>query len=246
MKVYQESWEDITVEEYKEIVDIKANTNGYINIALELLCYLTDSDEWDDMPTQEIIKKYKEISWINTFPKTEFKTDILNYSYKDIEKLSLSEWIDIDSAILENDIAKICAILYRQKERDKWGNVEFEPYIYSPNERKALFNDVPITEVYSTVESAFKYRERLLSAYSELFESYEDEKLSSDEKEMLSDTEIKQIETQIKNDNRKRNYAWQKILDDISGGDWSSIPAILELPHTFVFNMMLAKKIFND
>lgn len=246
MKVYQESWEDISVEEYKEIIDIKANTKGYINVALELLCYLTDSDEWDNMSTQEIIKAYKKINWINTIPKTEFNTEILKYSYKDISKLSLSEWIDIDAAILANDFQKICAILYRQKEIDKWGNVEFEPYLYSPNERKVLFNDIAITEVYNTIELAFKYREKLLSAYSELFESYEDETLSPDEKEMLSNVEIKQIETQIKNDNRKRNYAWQYLLDDISGGDWSSIPKILELPHTFIFNMRLAKKIFND
>lgn len=246
MEIYQKSWEDITIEEYKEIVDIKTNTDGYINVALELLCYLTDSDIWDDMSTTEIIKKYKEISWINTTPLNKFENDILIYSYKDISKLSLSEWIDIDSAILENDITKICAILYRQKEIDKWGNIEFEPYIYSPNERKVLFNVIPITDVYNTVELAFKYRDNLLSAYSELFEGYEDENLSSDEKEMLSDAEIKQIENQIKNDNRKRNYAWQKLLDDISGGDWSSIPKILDLPHTFIFNMQLAKKIFDD
>lgn len=246
MEVYQKSWTDVTIEEYKEIVDIKTNTNGYINVALELLCYLTDSDVWDDMSTIEVIKKYKEISWINTIPQNEFKNEILNYSYKDISKLSLSEWIDIDSAILENDFQKICAILYRQKEIDKWGNVIFEPYIYSPNERKVLFNDIPITDVYNTIELTFKYREKLLSAYSELFESYEDENLTNEEKEMLSDIEIKQIENQIKIDNRKRNYAWQHLLDDISGGDWSSIPKILELPHTFVFNMRLAKKIYND
>lgn len=246
MEIYQKSWEYITIEEYNEIVDIKTNTDGYINVALELLCYLTDSDIWDDMSTAEIIKKYKEISWINTKPLNKFKKDILIYSYKDISKLSLAEWIDIDSAILENDIIKICAILYRQTEIDKWGNIEFEPYIYSPDERREIFNNIPISSVFNLIEIVFEYRENLLSSYKELFESYEDENLSPDEKEMLSEAEVRQIENQIKIDNNKKNFAWQKLLDDISGGIWSNIPDILDLPHIFIFNMRLSKKIYGE
>ena len=44
-------------------------------------------------------------------------------------------------------------------------------------------------------------------------------------KEMLSPSEIKEIVNQIKNDNLKKNFAWQHLLDDISGGVWSNIPA---------------------
>lgn len=244
MKVYQEGWEDVSVGEYLDIIKIQQNTPGYINRCLEVLCYLTDSDEWENLSSKEVIQEYIRNSWLlNTPINTPISNKIGVYTFKPFNKLSLAEWIDLDDAIINGEISKIAAIVYRKTKVDEWGNLIYEPYDYSLNERKEEFNELSVTLMFGIRDEAYKYRENLLNIFAELFESYEGE-LSEEEKEMLSPGEIKEIESAIKDDNRKRDFAWQKLLDDISGGNWSTIPKVLELPHTFIFNMRLAKKIF--
>lgn len=245
MEVFQNGWEDVTLEEYNDVIKIQQENNGYLSRALETLCYLTDDDGWDDMPSQKVIQEYLKIKWVETPPINNVIEHIGNYKLKPLNKLNLSEWIDLDDSIVNGEYSNIISILYRKYEEDKWGNIEYEPYKFSLKERQEFSNNLPITNVFGVINSAYKYRETLLSSFAELFEGYDDEVLSEDEKEMLSPSEVIEIENQIKNDNLKKNFAWQHLLDDISGGVWSHIPAILELPHTFVFNMRLAKKIYS-
>lgn len=245
MEVFQNGWEDVTLEEYNDIIKIQQENNGYLSRALETLCYLTDDDGWDDMPSQKVIQEYLKIKWVETPPINNVIEHIGNYKLKPLNKLNLSEWIDLDDSIVNGEYSNIVSILYRKYEVDKWGNIEFEPYKFSLKERQEFSNNLPITIVIGTINSAYKYRETILSSFAELFEGYDDEVLNEEEREMLSPSEVIEIENQIKNDNLKKNFAWQHLLDDISGGVWSHIPAILELPHTFVFNMRLAKKIYS-
>lgn len=151
----------------------------------------------------------------------------------------------MDSSILDNDLAKITAIVYRQFKTDEWGNIVYEPYEFSLSERSKVFLNTPITKIIGLKDKAFKYREKVIKSFSGLFEGYEDETLSEEEKEALSASEIKEIEQHIKQDNRKKDFAWQKLLNDITGGNWASIPEVLKLPHTFVFNMRMAMKVYS-
>lgn len=246
MEVFQKGWEDVTLEEFLDIENIKRENPGYLKRSLELLCYLTDSDEWEDIPSGDVIKEYLKNEWLSKPPiQNEIKQSIGKYSFKPFSKLSLSEWIDVDAAILASDLSKVSAIVYKQTKEDEWGNINFEPYEYSATERSKDFINLPITDLIGVWYSALTYRENLFKVFADLFEGYDDE-LSEEEKDMLNPSEIKQIEDSIKIDNRKKDYAWQKLLDDISGGVWSHIPKILELPHTFVFGMRLSQKIYGD
>lgn len=246
MEVFQTSWEDITLEEYVDIINIQKDNKGYFSRALEILCYLTDSDEWENMSSKEVIQTYLKIPWINSQPISKNKLDIIGeYKLKPFNKLTLAEWIDLDDSIINSEYSNIISILYRKYEEDKWGNIKYEPYEFSLKDRISVSENYPITSVIGVIEDTYKYRDNLLKSFAELFEGYDDESLTEDEKEMLSPSEVKEIENQIKQDNLKKNFAWQHLLDDISGGVWSHIPAILELPHTFVFNMRLAKKIYS-
>lgn len=246
MKVFQEGWEDVSLSEYLDIERIKKENKGYVSRSLELLCYLTDSDEWENMPSKDVIQEYLRNEWLNHPPITNMiNQEVGKYTLKPFTKLSLSEWIDVDSAIMESDLSKICAIVYKQSKIDEWGNIVYEPYEYSATERSKEFLDSPVTEVIGVWNGIIKYRENLLNVFAELFDGYEEE-LTEEDREMLSPSEIREIENSIKKDNQKKDFAWQKLLDTISGGVWSHIPDILELPHTFVFNMRLAQKVYGD
>lgn len=246
MEVYQEGWQDVSLSEYLDLERIRIENKGYANRSLETLCYLTDSDEWDNLSAGEVTKAYLKLGWLHHPPITsKVKDTIGKYKLKPLSKLSLSEWIDVDSAIIDSDLSKVCAIIYKQTKIDEWGNIEYEPYEYSPSERAREFLDFPVSEVIGVWDLVIKYRENLLNVFAELFDGYEEE-LSEEDREMLSPSEIKEIENSIKKDNQKKDFAWQKLLDTISGGVWSHIPAILELPHTFVFNMRLAQKVYGD
>lgn len=246
MKIFQTSWKDITLEEYIEITKIQENNKGLLNRSLEVLCYLSDSDEWENEDSREVIKVYLNNNWLSKAPLTTYIPDSIGeYRLKPLGSLSLAEWIDLDSSINNNKLINIPTILYRKFKIDEWGNVIYEPYSFSLKERSIEFETVSIIDIIGIINESFKYRTDLLESFKSLFEEYEEE-LDEEEKGMLSSNEIKEINDEINKDNYKRQYAWQALLDEFSNGDWSSIPDILELPHTFIFNMRMAKKVMSD
>lgn len=247
MKVLQEGWDDITVSEYSDIQRIIEANSTTFKRSLELLCYLTDDDAWEDLPTASVVKAYIACGWLSHSPVINMIPQTLGeYTLKPFNKLTLAEWIDLDSSLIAMDVSKVGALLYRKTKEDEWGNVLFEPYEYALSSRVEYYNDLSITSLWGLFNSALEYRTKLLSTYAELFDSYDDGKLTEEERDMLSESEIKDIESSMKQDNRKKDFAWQRLLDDISGGNWSTIPKVLELPHSFVFNMRLARKVYGD
>ena len=246
MEVLQEGWEDVTVAEYLELLQIQKESKSMFKRQLETLCYLTDSDEWEEMSVSEVVNEFMKHKWLSQPPLTTTIPETLGiYLRKPFSKLSLSEWIDMDSSIVDGNIAKVAAVVYRQHKTDEWGNLEDEPYKFSLADRSIKFEDYPCTTTIGIFNEAVKYREELLKNFSEIFGSFEDETLDDTERSMLSEQEILNIEKTLKEDNVKKHYSWQKILDDSSSGNWSSIPAILDLPHVFFFNMRVAQKVYS-
>lgn len=247
MKLYQENWDDITISEYQHIIKIHDKYTSVFPRALEVLCYLTDSDEWEQLEPHYIIEEYYYNIWLEHPPILNNVADEINeYRLKPFDKLNLGEWIDLDNAIINDEYSKILAILYRKWKVNEWGVIEYEPYEFTLTERIKIFDDCSTAEVIGVINNSYQYREDLLRVFSGLFESYEDEELTDEEQEMLSESEIREIEEGIRNDNNKRDFAWPRLLDDMSSGNWANIPGVLELPHTFVFNMRMAKKVYES
>lgn len=245
MELFQSSWSDVTLQEYIDIQRINTENTGLLSRALETLCYLNDDDGWEDESSSVVIKTYSNNKWLSTQPINSTVQTLGNKILKPIYKLTVAEWIDLDDAIVEGDLIKIPAILYRQHKLDEWGNIIYEPYDFSPTERALEMDTISITDAIGIILEISEYRNTLHNAFSELFEEYEEE-LSDEEKDMLTDAEIKEIEQSIKSDNDKKALSWQRLLDDASGGDWSSIPKLLELPITFFLNMRLSRKVYGN
>lgn len=65
MKHAKKGWEDITLQEFLELNEIFLEAQGIVERGLEVLCYLTNSDEWEEESPSVIIEEYKKIGWIN-------------------------------------------------------------------------------------------------------------------------------------------------------------------------------------
>jgi uncharacterized protein YwgA len=242
------SWNEISLEKYLELIEVDLNEEySFFTKSLEKLCIITDSDEWEEEPSNVVYKVVSDNKWILTPPSINYKLKIDLWSLKPFNKFTLAEWIDLEKYIIDKKYQNIIALSYRKTKEDEWGNIIFEPYSFNCNERSNQFLNYSINDVFGVIESSIKFRDDLLNSFRELFESVEEEdfEVTDEEKQLMSNEEIKEIKEEIKKDNEKKHYSWQKLLDDISGGNWSYIESILNLPVVFVFNMMMMKKKFN-
>jgi hypothetical protein len=242
------NWDNISLEKYIEIIQLEKRENlGFFEKKLEHLIIVYDTDEFLDWSSKKIIEVYNKHKWLNSSINSDFKEDFLNYKFKSLIKLTLAEWIDLDKFIIDENYKNIIALTYRKYKYDEWGNIIYEPYIYNCTQRSEEFIDAPITIFYDAINKIIKYRDNILNSYKELFEVVEqnEDDFSEEEKEFLTPEEMKQIQQNIKKENERKQFVWQKLLDDICGGNWAYAEQILNLPATFVFNMMLMKKKFN-
>lgn len=246
--MFPNSWYEITVGEYIELTEIDLNDElSFFGKNLEKICLLTDSDDWENEPITKVISIIKENDWLISKIPGNYKNEIGKFVLAPFTKMTLAEWIDLEGYIINKKIINIAALIYKQHKVDDWGNIIFEPYKYKTNERIQEFEDLYITDVYGAIEDVIKFREQVLSNYSELFVNLDEDFVPDEEdKELLSEKEIEEIKKDIKKQNERKEFAWQKLLDDICGGDWTRIEKLLEMPVLFVFNMLLMKEKFRD
>jgi hypothetical protein len=240
-------WDDISIGQWIEINNILIDQElSTFSRTLELLCLLTESDEWEDLPSAEIYKQMSSLYFIYDSPSKKINNTIDKWNLKPFNKFTVAEWIDMEKYILDREWLNLIALCYRQTKLDEWGNTIWEPYKYNTNERGDSFYDYSINGLFGVIESAIEYRDNLLRSYSSVFEVMDESDFnpSDEEKEYLSDSEVEDIKKDIEKENVKKRYSWHKLLDDISGGNWSYSEAILDLPITFIFNMLMMKKVY--
>lgn len=246
--MFPTGWHEITIGEYIELNEIESNSElSFFGKNLEKVCLLTDDDSWEDKSFGEVIGVIKENNWLISKIPSNHKTEINNFKLIPFTKITLGEWIDLEGYVLNDKLLNVVALLYKQHTTDEWGNVEFEPYKYKTNDRISKFEEIYITDVYSAVEDVIKFRESVLRSYQDLFVNLDEDFVADeDDKELLTEQEIEEIKRDIKKQNERKGFAWQKLLDDISAGDWTRIENLLEMPVLFVFNMLMMRDKFKD
>lgn len=160
--------------------------------------------------------------------------------------MTLFEFIDLEYFI-SNDyikhISHIASVFYRRVDADKWQNVEFEPYIFSPFERYEIFDDVFITDVYGILTEYLKFRDNFLKQYENLF--------NPDDEEDLEDEDINDFETleqykdslkQKEHGKKAKKWGWESLLFDLCEGDLTKIENVGNQSLIFVFNMLSMRK----
>ena len=245
------SWHDVKLYQFKELRALK-DAGGFFNIQLETLAILADvsTDEIEELTLEEIADLFKSVKWVLHEPKkgvsNELSIDGETYHLQPFKKLTLDEFIDLEYFV-QNDylvhISHIVCVFWRRIDRDKWQNVEFEPYIFSPFDRHELFDDVEITKVYGILNEYLKYRENFMQKYMALFntdDDPDDEKL--DPKDFDSIAEYKDELKAQEQSKKARKWGWESLIYDLCEGDFTKIKAVGELPLILVFNMLAMRK----
>lgn len=236
------NWKDITVEEFIELLEVENTASSFYSLQLNRLCILSgtdfDDDIWDELDIEEISVYINKLDFINIKPTKNYKHIIGNYKLKNLNKLTLGEYIDLDAYIQDmyNNFTKILSIVYRRYKNDEWGNEILEPYSFDINIRKEFFNDVSITDVYGIFDLVTNWRENLLDKYKALFNVDDGDELNEDEKEGLTENDIREIEADLKKEKEKAKFAWPSFVYSLSGEDLTKVKEILDLPITYIFN----------
>ena len=245
------AWNEIKLYQFKELRQLD-RTQGYFTFQVDTLSVLLDidADDIEDKDIDEINEMFNEVKWCLSEPKKTYKQELTIddnvYVFKDFKKLSLYEFIDLEY-FLSNDyivhISHIASVFYRRIQLDKWENIEFEPYAFSPFERFELFDEVKITDVYGILTDYLKYRENFMQKYENLFnDSDEDDDETDDLKDFDSVDEYKANKEAVEQGKKAKKWGWERLLYDLCEGDITKTDEVGELPLIFVFNMLAMRK----
>jgi hypothetical protein len=132
------------------------------------------------------------------------------------------------------ELPTIAAILYRQTKLNEWNETITEPYEYDPRNRKELFMEVGITQIYGIVTSFLEYKSNFEETYANLF------------KPDLSDEDIDDLDEETKREiaeeERLDKFSWERLIYSLTDGDITKTDKVLNLSVVYVFNVLSMKK----
>ena len=234
------AWNQITIESFIELRTL-SDEDGVFNYQIDVLCTLLDCypEDLDDITIEELEDLLMEVKFIKDEPHKNYKKEIAVYKLKPFNKITLGEFISLESYFSDNYIEKllnIVAILYRRVRVNEWGDNVLESYNYHSNERLDWFLDFPITDVYGLLPEYIKFRDDIIDQYKNLMsESYEDD-FETDS--TLDAEEQKEIEEEKK----QKKWAWEQLIWSLCNEDLTKFHAVCELPLILVFNFLGMKK----
>lgn len=243
------NWSDVSVYQYQELKSINpAEYDTDIDIIIEQIMILSGVDDYDiftDMDFDDLLSMMLSIKWINNEPPKNFNNNFKEYTLKNINKISLGEFIDLDHYFSDDYIKNlhlICSILYKRYKTDEWGNEIEEPYIYDINTRSELFLDIPIGTVYGIIDYYINFKGVISEKYIIIFQ---DELGELEETEGLSEEEIEDINKEIEADRKKVVWSWPVLINNLSNNDITKYDEITNIPAVMVFNDLLMRKVMD-
>ena len=234
------AWNQISIESFIELRTL-SDEDGVFNYQIDVLCTLLDCypEDLDDITIEELEDLLIEVKFIKGEPHKNYKNEIGVYQLKPFNKITLGEFISLESYFSNNYIEKllnIVAILYRRVRVNEWGDNVLESYNYHSNDRLNWFLDFSITDVYGLLPEYIKFREDIIDQYKNLMsESYEDDFEPS---ENMDSEEQKELEEEKK----QKKWAWEQLIWSLCNEDLTKFHAVCELPLILVFNFLGMKK----
>lgn len=234
-------WNKITLSQFIELREVdKTSFDSEIEKIIEIVSIAQDLDpeEVGLWSLQKLHSTYKELSWLRSEPPKTFKRELLELHFKDLNTLTLAEYIDLSHYFQEDyidNLAKICAVLYRQLDTNVWNHTIIEPYEYNPQERERLFYELPITDMYGIIPEFINFKNNFEDTYAPLFEPEFEE----------GDTDYEPDEEDKKEEERKK-FSWEHFVYNLCNGDLTKSNEVLNLQLIYVFNMLAMKNTFAE
>lgn len=173
-----ENWSDINIGQFQEFMAVSLDTTieTPTKKMVKQVSILTDEDESliYELPATSLSQINQELKGFQTEPTNKFKNiieiDGKRYGFqKDLNTLTLGEWIDLESFVTSSPIDnlhKITAILYRPviEEGDEFFSYKIKAYKdINLNETANLFKEkVSVEDVYGIVVFFFSFVQILL------------------------------------------------------------------------------------
>jgi hypothetical protein len=238
------SWDNILVDQYIELRGLD-NELPYFDLMLETISIVTDTDidELEELSFNELVAIEKQLVWLTSEPSKNVATELNNnfafgsLHYKGLDNLTLGEFIDLNHYFSENfveELPTIAAILYRQTKVNEWNETIIEPYDYDPRNRRELFMEVGITQIYGIITSFLEYKSNFEQTYANLF------------KPDLSDEDIDDLDEETKREiaeeERLDKFSWERLIYSLTDGDITKTDKVLNLSVVYVFNVLSMKK----
>lgn len=249
--ITKSNWNDITVEEWIDLEKLKNNELSFWTYQIERLSILcevdSDDDIFDNLDIDDINKLIKEALFLDTPPNKNYKREIGEFSLMNLNKVTLGEWIDIDTYLtkdLLNNFTKLLAIVYKKKRVNDWGEIEWEPYNYDINKRSIEFEYINIGDVWGLIDYLVEWRNNILNNYKSVLTTDDGDNLSDSEKEGLSEADIKEIEFDLKKEKSKKDFSWMKFVYDLSNEDITKISHILGCNFILIMNTQLMLNVY--
>ena len=202
-------------------------------------CYPEDIDE---LAIEELEELLLSVKFIRDEPPKNYKSELGIYKLKPFNKITLGEFISLESYFSDNYILKlsnIVAILYRRVRVNEWGDNVLEPYNYHSNDRLDWFLDFPINDVYGLLPEYIKFREGIIDQYKNLMtESYEDDF------EIDSNMDAEDLKA-AEEEKKQQKWGWETLIWNLCNEDLTKFHAVCDLPLILVFNFLGMKKELN-
>ena len=202
-------------------------------------CYPEDIDE---LSIEELEELLLSVKFIRDEPPKNYKSELGIYKLKPFNKITLGEFISLESYFSDNYILKlsnIVAILYRRVRVNEWGDNVLETYNYHSNDRLDWFLDFPITDVFGLLPEYIKFREGIIDQYKNLMtESYEDDF------EIDSNMDAEDLKA-AEEEKKQQKWGWETLIWNLCNEDLTKFHAVCDLPLILVFNFLGMKKELN-
>jgi len=202
-------------------------------------CYPEDIEE---LAIEELEELLLSVKFIRDEPPKNYKSELGIYKLKPFNKITLGEFISLESYFSDNYILKlpnIVAILYRRFRVNEWGDETLETYNYNSNDRLDWFLDFPITDVYGLLPEYIKFRDGIIDQYKNLMtESYEDDF------EIDSNMDAEDLKA-AEEEKKQQKWGWETLIWNLCSEDLTKFHAVCELPLILVFNFLGMKKELN-
>jgi hypothetical protein len=244
--IVKRCWDDISVEEWIDLEKSKLG-NSFYDTKLEVLSILCerDRDEIEDLDISDVNDLIKESRWIDA-PIPISREDIDGYTLIDFKKITNGEWIDLDVYVMDyiNNFCKIMSILWRKTKVDDWGNVIYEPYKFDIEVRSLEFLYLPITKLYHSLFSFMDWRKGIIEGLSSIIVEDSGDELDEEDKEGLTESDIREIEEDLKREKVKKDFSWIKFIWDLSGEDITKMKDVLDTSFLMTMNTQMMLNVY--
>ncbi len=247
------SWQDITVNQFIELSQIKKEeflSNEEFDLFYISLLTDTSMSIIEDLPFDEFKKLLTQFNFIDKLPNKP-PAKIINttagplYYIEDFNLIEIGAFIDLEHFFTEdyiNNFKIILSILYRQKtiHNSKLLIDEFEKYGNWIFHRAELFDDISILEVYQVIILYSKFREQFFEKYDGLLNGPVE-----DTEEVIQGESIIERSQRLKENEKQKSiqkWGWDLFLYQLANKDITKINEATSINLIQAFNLLSMKR----